>query len=98
MESVLRLVLRENMISPLEQTTVVKVASGYDISFRWFLNRVLDVIPDVDEFDLAAKGAAGFNISISEMTLFFLLLLAYLIPLSILAYHLMRSREIAGNT
>ncbi|MFL5242329.1 MAG: ABC transporter permease [Gemmataceae bacterium] len=97
LESLYRLVQRENMLVPLEQTAAVKIATGYDTGFRWFLRRVLDIIPDVDRFDFTDKVAEGFSISGTEMFLNFLLLVAYLIPLAILAYHLIKSREIASS-
>jgi hypothetical protein len=97
LESLYRLVQRENMTTPLEQTAAVKIATGYDVGFRWFLRRILDVIPDVDRFDFTDKVSEGFAISGMDMFLNFLLLVAYLIPLAILAYHLIRSREIASS-
>jgi hypothetical protein len=75
----------------------VKIATGYDFGFRWFLRRILDVIPDVDRFDFTDKVSEGFAITGMDMFLNFLLLVAYLIPLAILAYHLIRSREIASS-
>lgn len=97
LESLYRLVQRENMMTPLEQTAAVKIATGYDFGFRWFLRRILDVIPDVDRFDFTDKVSEGFAITGMDMFLNFLLLVAYLIPLAILAYHLIRSREIASS-
>jgi len=85
------------MMTPLDQTAAVKIATGYDIGFRWFLRRVLDVIPDIDRFDFTDKVSEGFSISGMDMFLNFLLMVSYLIPLAILAYHLIKTREIAST-
>jgi hypothetical protein len=99
MESLIRLVKRQqSLMTPLEETGITKAAFGTDFGFRWFLSRVLDIIPDADRFDMTGKLAEGFNVSGGELAVAGLLLVGYLIPLGILSYHLLRSREIAAPT
>jgi len=61
---------------------------------------MLDVFPDVDELFLHRSSATGFSIGVGGEDLFpaFLLLLGYLLPLGMIAFYLLRSREIAGAT
>jgi hypothetical protein len=67
-----------------------------DEAFRWFLRRFLNLIPDVDLFDWTEHVAEGFDIAVSDLGLNLLLLAAYLVPWFVLAYYLMRSREVAA--
>jgi hypothetical protein len=97
MESFIRLVKRENSVNPLEDTTQT-VVSIWDEPFRWFLRRVLNILPDVDRFDLSSFVSEGFNISGTDLLIYSLMLAGFLLPLAILAYYLIRWREIASAT
>jgi hypothetical protein len=96
-ESFIRLVKRENSVTPLEDTTQT-VVNLWDEPFRWFLRRVLNILPDVDRFDLSNFVAEGFNISGTDLLVNSLLLVGFLLPLAILAYYLIRWREVASAT
>jgi hypothetical protein len=72
------------------------MVSGADDYFRWTVRRILNVIPDVDRFDLTRYLAEGFNISGTEMVMSLLLLLAYLLPWAVLGFYLIRWREVAN--
>lgn len=96
-ESLLRLVRRENMVSPLEQTTANQIATGSDVVFRWIIRRLLDVIPDVDRLDFTVFVAEGFDIAGAQVILNAILLAGYLAPWAILAYFLLKWREIASS-
>lgn len=79
-----------------ESTPAADVAGALDEAFRWFLRRFLNLIPDVDLFDWTEHVAEGFDIAVSDLGLNLLLLAAYLVPWFVLAYYLMRSREVAA--
>jgi ABC-type transport system involved in multi-copper enzyme maturation permease subunit len=98
MEALVRLANRQVALVPLEETTAAKLATTTDVGFRWFIRRVLDLIPDVDRYDLSAYVAEGFNISIAQLLLDFGTLSLYLLPWVILAYYLIKWREIAAPT
>ena len=66
-----------------------------DVAFRWVSAASSTCIPDVDRFDLTDYVAEGFNISAGQLGLDVLLLLGYLLPWVVLAYYLMKWREIA---
>jgi hypothetical protein len=97
MESLVRLIQRQNAINPLEDTTQ-SVVSFWDVPFRWFLRRVLNILPDVDRLNLTSYVSEGFNISGTDMLVYSLMLAGFLLPLGILAYYLIRWREIAAAT
>lgn len=100
MEALVRMSKRELTGASMSDSTSLgdQIVSKSDEAFRWFIRRVIDVIPDVDRFDLTAYVAEGFDISGAQMLLSFLLLVGYLLPWFVLAYYLMRWREIAGAT
>ena len=85
------------MASPLEQTTANQIATNLDKLFRWVVSRLLDVIPDVDRLDFTVFVAEGFDISSGQIVLNAIILVGYLIPWAILAYYLLKWREIASS-
>jgi hypothetical protein len=96
-EQTVRLIKREAITQQLEPTPTNRVAFFTDDVFRWVLRRLLNVIPDVDRLDWSDKVAEGFNIALAgDIGLSFLAVLAYLLPWGLLAYYLMKSREIAN--
>lgn len=95
-ESFLRLVNRQNLVEDIGQTPTAYVATTSDEVFRWFLRRFLNVVPDVNFFDLTSYVAEGFDIPVADLTLHALVLFGYLLPWAILAYYLMKSREVAS--
>jgi ABC-type transport system involved in multi-copper enzyme maturation permease subunit len=96
LESMYRLVRGENIVAPLEQTATVKLASFSDIIYRWLIGRLLDIVPDVNRFDLSFNVAEGFNISADQLVLNLLMLILYLLPWAVLAFYLIKWREIAA--
>jgi len=98
LEAMYRLTRGENMIAPLEQTATFRAATGIDVVYRWLIGRLLDVIPDVDRFDLSLYVAEGFNISVEQLVMSALMLVLYLLPWGLLAFYLLKWREIAAPT
>jgi ABC-type transport system involved in multi-copper enzyme maturation permease subunit len=98
MEALVRLANRQVALVPLEESTAATLATTTDIGFRWLIRRVLDLIPDVDRYDLTDYVSEGFNIPIAQLLLDFGTLSLYLLPWVILAYYLLKWREIAAPT
>jgi hypothetical protein len=99
-ESALRLVRKpggESIAVPLEETTAVQVSTWLDNVFRWLLQRVLEIIPDVNRFNFTDFVAEGVSVSGAQMLTSLLLLFSYLLPWAVLAYYLLKWREVAGN-
>lgn len=95
-EAARRIYNRQNPIAPLEVTPAGYVADMFDAGFRVFLKRFLNLIPDVELFDLSRYVAEGFDISLPDLSIRLVVLFAYLLPWAVLAYYLMRSREVAA--
>jgi hypothetical protein len=94
-ESAIRLIIRQSQAMPLESGTVTNVVTGSDQAFLWVMRRFFDVIPDVYFFDFSDRVANGFNVSATTLSLALLWLAGYLLLWVVLAYYLIKSREIA---
>jgi hypothetical protein len=92
-----RLALRD-LSGQMDETTTVGVASSSDIAFAWFIRRVLNILPDVDRFDMSSYVASGFNISLGQLFLTSLLLVGYVAMCALLAHYLIKWREIASTS
>lgn len=95
-ESFTRLVKGATVAGDLEQTPSTQVALFGDDVFRWIMRRVINVIPDTDRFTWSTYLAQGFSIDFSFIMINLLFLAGYMLPWFVLAYYLMRSREVAG--
>ncbi len=98
MEALVRLANRQIALIPLEEGATATLATSTDVVFRWFIRRVLDLIPDVARYDLTAYVGEGFNIPLTQLFLDFGALALYLLPWIVLAYYLLKWREIAAPT
>jgi hypothetical protein len=96
LEAMYRLTRGENIVAPLEQTATIKFATYSDQVYRWLIGRVMEVIPDIDRFDLTSYVAEGFNIPSGQLVLNLLLLIGYILPWAVLAFYLIKWREIAS--
>jgi hypothetical protein len=95
-ESFVRLITRENMITPLDASPGANLALGTDQAFRVLFHGLINILPDVDRFDWTSHVAEGFNISAEMIVLTLLVLVGYLVPCGLLAYYLMKTREVAA--
>ncbi len=78
----------------------MKVAIGSDKVFRMMLRAVSSIFPDVERYNLKELVAAGFDISWTEILLVdnLLPLAGYLLPWLVLAYYLIKWREVASSS
>ncbi len=100
-EGVLRLVKKpggEAIAGQLDPSTSTEVATGIDEAFSWGLRRVLNLIPDVANYSFTDFVAEGVSIHADQMAMAFLILLGYLLPWAVLAYYLLKWREVASST
>jgi hypothetical protein len=95
-EAFYRLSTRQPGVAPLDESTATRVLGVSDEAFRVFVRSILHLIPDVDRFDLTSYVAEGFNITGGQIVVHFLLLAAYMVPCAVLAFYLIRWREIAN--
>jgi hypothetical protein len=99
-EAFYRVTTGKVMAAPLDQGPATTVLKGADDVFTWSLRRVLNLIPDVNRFDLHPYVANGFDVSFTNLLIIdnLIPLIGYLVPWGILAYYLMKYREIANPT
>jgi hypothetical protein len=98
-QSMRRLMLREASAVPVDETsTASRLATDSDVAFRWMIRRFMDLIPDVDRFDLTNYIAEGFNISGTQLLLCLGMMVGYLLPWAVLAFYLLRWREVASTS
>jgi hypothetical protein len=95
-ESAVRLANNQNVTVPLQDSAGKWLAVTLDSGFQWMLRRMMDVLPDVDQFSWSNYVASGFSVPTAEIVINGLVLAGYLLPWAILAYYLMKSREVAA--
>jgi hypothetical protein len=95
-ESMSRLVRAEMPTAQPSDTAGTKLLQGFDQVWGWVIRRVQNVIPDVESFSWTHFVSEGFNINTEYLVLNVLVMVGYLLPWGILAYYLMKSREIAA--
>jgi hypothetical protein len=95
-ESFHRLVKGQTSAGELDKTPTVQASLFGDEIYRWLLNRFLNVVPDAERFTWSNYLVQGFSIRPDFILLNLLFLVAYMLPWAVLAYYLMRSREIAA--
>jgi hypothetical protein len=101
LESAMRLLKRpggEPMAGELEQSATTQVATGFDQVFAWTLRRVMNLIPDVALYNFTDFVAEGVAITGGQLVMAFLLLVGYTLPWAVLAYYLLKWREVAAST
>jgi ABC-type transport system involved in multi-copper enzyme maturation permease subunit len=99
-ESAMRLLNRPGgtpLAAPMDESTPVKVATGIDDVFTWTLRRVLSLIPDVASYSFTDRVAEGVAIPVGDMMMAFVVLLGYALPWAVLAYYLLKWREVASS-
>jgi len=63
-EAFLRVTTGKVMAAELERGPATSVLRGADVAFSWGLRRLLNLIPDVNRFDLYTYVANGFDIPV----------------------------------
>jgi hypothetical protein len=94
-EAAIRLVTHENLQRPLDQGIWTDMVKGGDVGWRGLLQAITYVLPDLGNFNTGALVANGFDIGARHLITTIVVALAYAVPVSIAAYYLLRSREIA---
>jgi hypothetical protein len=70
---------------------------GFDGTYRWILQRLKNILPDLDGFGWSHFVKEGFNVNYEFLTMNLICLVGYLIPWFVLGYYLLRSREVADT-
>jgi hypothetical protein len=97
LEAAYRIMTRYNLTAQLDDVTQKRLNFG-DEGFRWLIRRVQEVLPNVEHYYLTSSVKEGFNIPASQLWYGLLVLVGYLLPWAVLAFFLMKWREVASET
>jgi len=95
-ESLTRLLRTDTPTTQLEQTAGVKTALGLDTAYAWAFRQFFNILPDIDSFSWTNFLKEGFNINGEFLVMNLLVLFGYVLPWGVLAYYLLRNREVAA--
>ena len=96
LESLARLIKNSVATAELDGTPTVRAAQFGDLLFRWVLRRLMNILPDVQNYGMSEYVAQGFNIGLDFLLLNLVMLVGYVLPWLVVAYYLMKAREIAA--
>jgi hypothetical protein len=97
LEAAYRIINRSPLAAPIDPGPGASILEGTDQVFRWWLGRFLSLLPDVSRWDLHHYVANGFDISWGLLVADnFVPLALQLLPWGVLAFYLMKFREIAN--
>jgi hypothetical protein len=97
MESMVRLVEKTNMVTPIGETPVVRAAQFVDnYVLRYVFKAISSILPDLQTYDRTFFVAEGFAIPGSEIVAAAIRLLLYVFPFLLIGYYLLNGREIAN--
>lgn len=95
-ESMSRLLKAEQPTAQLTDSAGTKALTLFDRFGAWFFRRIQNVIPDAESFNWTQFVSEGFNINGEYIAINLLVTFGYLLPWGILAYYLMKTREVAA--
>jgi len=95
-ESAIRMVQQDNMISELPGGMGTDVTRMSDSVARFFLRIISSFLPPFDHLGYADYVAYGYNISPSLLAVHLVMLLGFLLPLVIVGYFFLKTREVAA--
>jgi hypothetical protein len=97
-EAAYRLFANRPIGAPITESAAAGLIKGVDAFFSWWVGLFLSLIPDINRYDLHQYVANGFDIGWTSVLIVdnLLPLAGYLLPWAVLAYYLMKYREIAN--
>jgi hypothetical protein len=95
-ESFTRLIRADTPTAPLDATAGVKTARGLDSPAAWVFQQVINLLPELDDFLWTNYLMEGFNVSFESLAMNLIVLFGYVLPWGVLAYYLLRNREVAA--
>jgi hypothetical protein len=95
-QTISQLVRTETPTTPFGDSSSAKVVLFADRSWAWMVRRFQNVFPDVESFTWTQFVSEGFNINSEYLAINLLMMIGYLFPWAVLAYYLLKSREVAS--
>ncbi len=94
-ESLVRLVTQQNVMSPLKAGGAEPVVQGVDSVFQFLMQSLAQVLPDFSAFSTVNFAAYGYNVPNDRVFQDLTTCLAYIVGLAVIGYFLLRTREVA---
>ena len=94
-EATIRLATQDNVVTPLESGLRKDVTEMGDQIFKLALGGTAAVLPDFRDCSFARSVAEGFNVSPGTLAKNLLRTLAHLLPLFVIGYFFLKTREVA---
>lgn len=94
-ESASRLVTQANIMAPMDPGLTTDVIHVMDLVARGFLLACSTILPPFRQFNYADYVACGFDISANLIVIRFLTVLGYLLPVFLVGYFFLKTREVA---
>ncbi len=94
-ESVTRLVTQQNVMIPMDAGLTTDVIKMMDFVAQGFLFVCSSILPPFGQFNYADYVAYGFDISASLLLMRLLSVLGYLVPVFLVGYFFLKTREVA---
>lgn len=94
--SLSQLIKAEQPTTPLSESAGVKALVFGDQGWAWFVRRFQNLIPDVDSLNWSSFVSEGYNVNTEYLVVNLLVTFGYILPWGILAYYMMKSREVAA--
>lgn len=95
-QSMSQMVKAEQGTTPLTDSASTRALLFSDKGFAWLVRRFQNMVPDVDAFSWGHFVSEGFNVNTEYLVVNLLVTFGYLLPWAVLAYYLMKSREVAA--
>lgn len=94
-ESLVRLLTQQNVMSPLKAGGAEPVVQGIDFGLQGLMLSIAQVLPDFSAFSTVNFAAYGYDVPIDRVSQDLTTCLAYIVGLAIVGYFLLRTREVA---
>jgi ABC-type transport system involved in multi-copper enzyme maturation permease subunit len=94
--SLSQIIKAEQPTAPMGESSGVKALLFGDKIMAWFIRRFQNLIPDVDALSWSPFVSEGFNVNTEYLVVNLIVTFGYVLPWAILAYYLMKSREVAA--
>ncbi|NQU22722.1 MAG: hypothetical protein HQ567_15705 [Candidatus Nealsonbacteria bacterium] len=95
LEATVRLARQDNLVTPLEPGMRKNVTEMGDQVFELALGGTAAVLPDFKSYSFAKHVAEGFNVSPGTLAKNLARMLTHLLPLFVIGYFFLRTREVA---
>jgi hypothetical protein len=96
LQSISQLMKAEQPTTQLGDKAGDQAIASVDRKWAWIIRHVQFLFPDLESFDWSDFVAEGYNINAEYLVVNLLVAFGYLLPWAILAYYLMKTREVAA--